>query len=685
MADFFDFKAVGGVLAMKASPTGLNVTVWDFGWVDDPVAVAAVAAAQTFADAGRTPVGATAEADLPPFVYLWKAFFKLFGKNPPPRNQKQVGSCFPPGTRVRMADGTHRPIEQVRLNEKVLTAEGNTGRVRTLFARHEAECVLRIRCHGHYGIRATREHPVLTKRGYVPAEQLTVGDLVAVPRYLPATTNSIVTAEHRGQMVRVRNEARERVFAGVPGRKPAVVQVAAVPDVILLTPGVGRIMGLFLAEGCTDKNKVVWTFNSKELNTLAAELVSLLSVELGATAHVQERFARNTCKVSVHGRVWAELFKSLCGNGSGQKQLHPDIASGPVDFLEALYEGWMAGDGHEKRISRQGVTVSHDLALSMFDIVNYLGKQPAIRHSDPKISHGVKVRQRRYDLEVSTGGGKNRPPIDAKAMWRKVASIDTEEYQGDVYNIEVEGDNSYVAEGIGVHNCVSFGTNKAVESTMAVEIALKGEAEEWKDIAQEVTYGGSRVEVGNGRIRGDGSVGAWAAEFVRRWGVVARGVYGSVDLSAYSEQRCREYGDKGVPAELETLAREHPVKDTTLVTTRADAKKMLAAGYGLAVCSNQGFSMTRDANGVCRPSGNWGHCMAIDGYHTDAAGDLWFHVVNSWGPDAHTGPTGWGDPGTDGFWASADVVDGMIAAGDTWAFAAVQGFPARVIDWSTVL
>ena len=325
MADFFDFKTVGGVLAMKASPTGLNVTVWDFGWVDDPVAVAAVAAAQTFADAGRTPVGATAEADLPPFVYLWKAFFKLFGKNPPPRNQKQVGSC------------------------------------------------------------------------------------------------------------------------------------------------------------------------------------------------------------------------------------------------------------------------------------------------------------------------------------------------------------------------VSFGTNKAVESTMAVEIALKGEAEEWKDIAQEVTYGGSRVEVGNGRIRGDGSVGAWAAEFVRRWGVVARGVYGSVDLSAYSEQRCREYGDKGVPAELETLAREHPVKDTTLVTTRADAKKMLAAGYGLAVCSNQGFSMTRDANGVCRPSGNWGHCMAIDGYHTDAAGDLWFHVVNSWGPDAHTGPTGWGDPGTDGFWASADVVDGMIAAGDTWAFAAVQGFPARVIDWSTVL
>ena len=236
-----------------------------------------------------------------------------------------------------------------------------------------------------------------------------------------------------------------------------------------------------------------------------------------------------------------------------------------------------------------------------------------------------------------------------------------------------------------VGSCVGFGTTKAVETTMAVEIAINGEAEEWKDIAQEVTYGGSRVEVGNGRIRGDGSVGAWAAEFVRRWGVVARGVYGGLDLSTYSEQTCREYGDRGVPADLEALAKSHPVKDTTLVKSWADAKKMLAAGYGLAVCSTQGFSMTRDANGVCRPSGNWGHCMAIDGYHTDEAGNEYGHIDNSWGPNAHTGPVGWGDPSTSGFWASAEVIDPMIRAGDTWAFAAVQGFPARVIDWSTVL
>ena len=41
-------------------------------------------------------------------------------------------------------------------------------------------------------------------------------------------------------------------------------------------------------------------------------------------------------------------------------------------------------------------------------------------------------------------------------------------------------------------------------------------------LSPEVIYGGSRVEIGGGRIRGDGSIGAWAARWVRDYGVVPR-------------------------------------------------------------------------------------------------------------------------------------------------------------------
>lgn len=48
----------------------------------------------------------------------------------PVLDQGSLGSCFPPGTLVRMSDGSERPIEDVRLLERVLTAEGGSGRYR---------------------------------------------------------------------------------------------------------------------------------------------------------------------------------------------------------------------------------------------------------------------------------------------------------------------------------------------------------------------------------------------------------------------------------------------------------------------------------------------------------------------------------------------------------------------------
>lgn len=234
-------------------------------------------------------------------------------------------------------------------------------------------------------------------------------------------------------------------------------------------------------------------------------------------------------------------------------------------------------------------------------------------------------------------------------------------------------------------SCVSFGTNTAIERTMACQIFIDGKPEQFKFIVEEATYGGSRVEVGRGRIRGDGSVGAWAAEFVRRWGVLAREVILGHDLTTYSTARGKQWGDRGVPDELEPIARNHPVKETTLVRTWADAKKMLASGYGIAICSMQGFTMRRDSNGVCQPSGQWAHCMALDGYIVLDNGQEYGHIDNSWGPNAHTGPVGWGDPPTSGFWSASSVADRMLRAGDSWAFSALNGFPARKIQWSKVL
>lgn len=232
-----------------------------------------------------------------------------------------------------------------------------------------------------------------------------------------------------------------------------------------------------------------------------------------------------------------------------------------------------------------------------------------------------------------------------------------------------------------VGSCVSFGCCTAIEVTACCEI-LAGEPEESRDLVQEIVYAGSRVEIGNGRFSSDGSIGAWAAEFVRKYGVLDRGLHGKYDLTSYSEARCREWGapGRGVPNELEDEIRKFPVRSITLVKSWEGCKQALAQGYAVSVASSQGFRYQRDSSGVCAPSGKWAHQMAILGYAQIGGKDHGF-IMNSWGPSAHTGPLGPGKPPVGGFYATADVIGRMLAMGDSWAYSGVQGFPSRRFSW----
>lgn len=233
-----------------------------------------------------------------------------------------------------------------------------------------------------------------------------------------------------------------------------------------------------------------------------------------------------------------------------------------------------------------------------------------------------------------------------------------------------------------VGSCVSFGTNMAIQTSICVLIAEGSANTEYKDLVEEVTYGGSRVEIGGGKIRGDGSIGAWAARFVKEYGVVARGKYGDYDLSSYSESRARKYGKDGVPDQIEQIAREFPVKEVTRCGSWEEVKRAIQNGYPIAVCSDQGFNRQRDKDGFSRPQGTWHHCMCILGVKggNRAAG----YILNSWGKNWINGPVGVGNPPPGGFWADARVIDRMARQGDTWAFSGFEGFPRQELDWFAI-
>jgi hypothetical protein len=231
----------------------------------------------------------------------------------------------------------------------------------------------------------------------------------------------------------------------------------------------------------------------------------------------------------------------------------------------------------------------------------------------------------------------------------------------------------------GVGCCVGEGFASAVEYLQCVEVAMHNEAEQYSPISCEAIYALSRVEVGGGRIRGDGSVGAWAAEAVSKFGVLPRRVFAAHDLTKFDPKLARQWGQLGLPDELEPEARRHPVKTVSLVRSFAEARAALANGYPVAVCSNQGFTMTRDQDGFCSPRGIWMHCMCFIGVVGGRRPGLC--CLQSWGANVPNGPIGIGAHPNCAFWVDADVADRMLRQGDSWAVSAFVGFPARTLDW----
>ena len=388
--------------------------------------------------------------------------------NSPAHDQDGIGMCFPAGSLVRMADGSHRPIEQVRVLEEVLTAEGNVRRVLRTMVRTHTEGLYRLHVWGHRHLRATAEHPILTRRGYVPLADVRPDDHVAIPKYLPETKSFLMPADYiEGRVYTRRSKVRR--YAGVPGKPASVVVHHDLPDVVQLTADLGWVIGLYLAEGSTSHGKVVWVLSLNEADTHGAKLVRLLRECLGIEANVRLNPAQNTTIITAYGTRWAKLFEAWCAHGCAEKRLHPDLASGPRGFLDGALCGWTDGDGLGPN-SNGGVTVSHHLALMMYDVANVQGKRPTIETLDVQTYGRVKTRRRRYVVRWGNSQSKNtgRSEQDDKHLWRAVDGVVREDFEGWVFNLEVEGDHSYVAEGVGVHNCNCSATAAALEDCRAL-------------------------------------------------------------------------------------------------------------------------------------------------------------------------------------------------------------------------
>lgn len=263
--------------------------------------------------------------------------------------------------------------------------------------------------------------------------------------------------------------------------------------------------------------------------------------------------------------------------------------------------------------------------------------------------------------------------------------ITAEEQEGDsseplsttVYCIEVDGDHAFFANGRPAHNCVSFGMKNACNYVQALPI-LNGEFAEYHETYPPYFYGISRVQIGGGKIWGDGSLGTWAAAGVLKYGVLRQDFTG---VPAYAGSVAKSWGKSGPPSQFIPEAQKFLVKSAANVTTVDQAMDAIKNGYPVTIASNQGFRMTAGSDGFHAPSGSWGHQMCL--IMCDSGGDgiePHFGILNSWA-DVHGRIKDFRDPSIE--WpvgmlrVRAKVVGSMLAQQDSFAISPFNLFPAQ--------
>lgn len=377
--------------------------------------------------------------------------------------------CLEPNTEIVAAFGRRR-IGEIVGGDSVLSHAGQYRRVTKIYQRPFKGSIITLEVVGNRGklIRMTPEHPVLCRQ--VTWNKAGLGNVSRQKRLYPPVWAPA-------------GVLRPRDFVFVPKRKG--LKSSPFEDEVLW------LMGWYLAEGCVTgqvrktgkRNLVQFSVHENEFPQLEKLAAILVKYDPPSGKRKHPRIRRNGKQskgigLQYRSDYWAKLLIEHCGLFSYGKQLSEELflSSG----LLPLVRGWIEGDGcqtRNKNTNHHSVTamsVSEALTWQMRQILLDNGIWCTMTAHPPRFYPGSfgKTKRTYYRLYMTPvsfpkfGEGYKIHPVvrqfekaevitEDDGYWVPIRSVGMEDYDGDVFNLEVEEDHTYVAGGIAVHNCAA--------------------------------------------------------------------------------------------------------------------------------------------------------------------------------------------------------------------------------------
>lgn len=405
--------------------------------------------------------------------------------------------CFPAGTLITTDKGI-KPIEEVLVGDLVLTHTGSYQKVLRTGNRQTTE-LFKLKAVGKPEILVTGEHPFYcytrgmdTKSGkntlcwnkqqdpWVKVEDLdlTTSGLVSVCNnntvdkvdldLLPYAVTSVKDINGMLESWVVRKTTGScRNPKGTPIKRNIIVD----NDFCLL-------LGYFMAEGSTGSHSISFASHKRE-QTIRDFVIDWFK-SCGLTKYYEVLVSENGYNLTFNNITLRNFFHTF---GSGNKKALPDwVMSLPVEKQKSILVGYLLGDGSFANGKISCATISKKAAYQLYELFircGYLVSLESPRISSNKLSKnpintirgGIPVANKikedlskisNFTLLFNDKLNIDKTVIKDQTTLRFVDNfivgglthLEKISKSCLVYNLEVEKDNSYVANSYVVHNCI---------------------------------------------------------------------------------------------------------------------------------------------------------------------------------------------------------------------------------------
>jgi glycosyltransferase involved in cell wall biosynthesis len=356
--------------------------------------------------------------------------------------------CFTGDTSIVTENGSY-PIKDVSVGDNVLTHKGRYRKVVNTFSRNYQGKLYTLQA-SHIGmpVTMTEGHPVLVfKRNNNKTTKLpSCYDIK--PEWLPI--------EQVGKY--------DLVFYPIAQSEDS--------EYWKISEDLARLIGYYAAEGClmyegikaNNRLKgIQLTFGNHEIDYVQ-DVCDIIQNEFNIEAKVRHDDVNNTLIIRVFSCEVAKRITDFVSGTAKNKKFNGQIINADLNTITNVLCGVLRGDGCLGANRASYCTASETLANQVFSLLIKLGIMPSYNLNDNKLDGQVYTRYifsirgqslegfRRIYCDGELPLSKDKTRMNHKFVFLTVKDIRVSEGSCDVYNFEVEEDNSYVTS-FAVHNC----------------------------------------------------------------------------------------------------------------------------------------------------------------------------------------------------------------------------------------